>query len=124
MEEKRWDLLWQGSKGFRPFSEGTLEHLHSLSMKASEPLEIIELGKYNIDRHDFRAYRSEAITFAVKANVNVVKALRNMTGLSQARFAEKYDLPKRTLENWEIGTNQAALYFLKLLARAVDEDLH
>ena len=124
MEEKRWDLLWQGAKGFNVFSAGTLEHLHSLSMKASEPLELIELGMYNITRHDFRAYRSEAITFAVKAKVNVAKALRSMTGLSQARFAEKYEIPKRTIENWENETSQATLYLLKLLARAVDEDLY
>lgn len=34
-----------------------------------------------------------------------VSNLRKITGLSQAKFAEKYDIPKRTIENWEKESN-------------------
>lgn len=30
-----------------------------------------------------------------------IKELRQMTGLTQAAFAEKYHIPRRTIENWE-----------------------
>lgn len=51
-----------------------------------------------------------------------VKEIRSLTGLSQARFAEKYGIPKRTLEKWEQGENNPPTYLVKLLERAVKED--
>lgn len=35
-----------------------------------------------------------------------IKELRKSTGLSQVKFAETYHLPRRTLENWEMGVNE------------------
>ena len=66
--------------------------------------------------------KKDSLWKSVESEENVVKALRSVTGLSQAKFAEKYDIPKRTIENWEAGVSQAPYYLLKLLARAVDED--
>jgi len=51
-----------------------------------------------------------------------VKEIRTLTGLSQARFAEKYGIPKRTLEKWEQGETTPPAYLVKLLERAVKED--
>lgn len=51
-----------------------------------------------------------------------VKGIRTLTGLSQARFAEKYGIPKRTLEKWEQGETTPPTYLVKLLERAVKED--
>ena len=51
-----------------------------------------------------------------------IKAIRQQTGLSQARFADLYGLPKRTLENWESGQRIPPPYVLALLERAVKED--
>ena len=51
-----------------------------------------------------------------------VKEIRTLTGLSQARFAEKYGIPKRTLEKWEQGETNPPVYLVKLLERAVKED--
>ena len=51
-----------------------------------------------------------------------VKEIRTLTGLSQARFAEKYEIPKRTLEKWEQGETNPPSYLVKLLERAVKED--
>ena len=51
-----------------------------------------------------------------------IKEIRALTGLSQASFSEKYEIPKRTLEKWEQGEHEAPLYLVKLLERAVKED--
>lgn len=51
-----------------------------------------------------------------------VKGIRTLTGLSQARFAEKYGIPKRTLEKWEQGETNPPAYLVKLLERAVKDD--
>lgn len=53
---------------------------------------------------------------------NPVKALRARTGLSQAKFAEMYKIPKRSIENWETGLREPPAYVLELLTRAVKED--
>lgn len=51
-----------------------------------------------------------------------LREIRSITGLSQARFAEKYGIPKRTLEKWEQGETNPPAYLVKLLERAVKED--
>lgn len=51
-----------------------------------------------------------------------IKEIRALTGLSQSKFAEKYDLPVKTLQNWEIGRREPPAYLLKLLERVVKED--
>lgn len=48
-----------------------------------------------------------------------IKALRQSTGLSQAAFCERFDIPKRTLENWETGSRTPPPYVVKLLEAAV-----
>ena len=51
-----------------------------------------------------------------------IRELRTITGLSQARFAEAYGIPKRSIENWESGSRKAPDYLIRLLARAIKED--
>lgn len=51
-----------------------------------------------------------------------IKEIRTITGLTQSKFAEKYGLNKRTLQNWEGGANRPPQGFEKLLLRAVMED--
>ncbi len=51
-----------------------------------------------------------------------IKELRKRTGLSQARFSEKYGMSRRTLQNWEEGIRKPAKYILDLLAFKVDSD--
>lgn len=53
---------------------------------------------------------------------NKVKAIRARTGLSQAAFCAKYEIPKRTLESWESGDRECPNYVVNLLNRAVDQD--
>lgn len=52
-----------------------------------------------------------------------IKELRNKTGLSQRKFAEFYNIPYRSVENWEEGKRECPGYVLQLLERAVMEDL-
>ena len=53
---------------------------------------------------------------------NRIFNIRKRTGLSQAKFCEKYEIPKRTLENWEQGSRECPEYLIKLLDRVVKED--
>ena len=46
---------------------------------------------------------------------NVVKRLRCALGMSQAAFSAVSGVPKRTLENWEVGRNTPPDYVVKLL---------
>lgn len=50
---------------------------------------------------------------------NPIKDARNRLGLSQAKFAEKFDIPKRTLEDWETGKSKPPKYVLNLLIEKV-----
>ncbi len=51
-----------------------------------------------------------------------IKGIRKITGLSQAAFAKKYGIPKRSVENWEEGSRSCPEYLVKLLERVVKED--
>lgn len=48
-----------------------------------------------------------------------VKEIRFLTGLSQKKFAEQYEIPVRTIESWEAGDRVPPEYVLKLLERVV-----
>ena len=52
-----------------------------------------------------------------------VKELRQLTGLSQQAFSDKYKIPKRTIEDWETGKRKPPEYIILLLERAVIEDI-
>ena len=48
-----------------------------------------------------------------------IRDIRAHTGLSQAAFAARYCIPRRTVENWESGDRQCAACLRLLLAEAV-----
>lgn len=48
-----------------------------------------------------------------------IRDIRQHTGLSQAAFATRYCIPRRTVENWESGTSSCPDYLRLLLARDV-----
>ena len=50
------------------------------------------------------------------------KEIRELTKLKRNRFCEKYNIPLRTMENWENDVNQAPAYVMDLLERAVRQD--
>ncbi len=53
-----------------------------------------------------------------------IKEIRALTGLSQVKFAEKYNIPRRTLENWESEKAQCPPYVKELLEFRVKYDLN
>ena len=57
-----------------------------------------------------------------------VKEIRNLTGLSQVDFANKYDIPIRTVENWETENEKnkrgCPTYIRKMLERLVKIDFN
>ena len=50
-----------------------------------------------------------------------VKELRNKTGLSQSKFAEKYKINLWTLKNWEQGKGEPLQVVVHLLTRIITE---
>ena len=52
-----------------------------------------------------------------------VREMRQMLKLSQAKFGEKYGIPKRTIESWEAGERICPEYVLSLLERCVKDDV-
>jgi len=57
------------------------------------------------------------------------KEIRLLSGLSQAQFSQLYEIPKRSIENWESADDKpqkrnCPAYLLKLLERAVREDFN
>lgn len=44
-----------------------------------------------------------------------IKSIRFKSGLSQAAFAERFEIPLRTLENWEAGLREPPIYVLLML---------
>lgn len=63
--------------------------------------------------------------FIDEFNLNnyTIKEIRSLTKLSQVNFAAKYGIPRRTLENWESGTNNPPQYVIDMLERTVENDI-
>lgn len=51
-----------------------------------------------------------------------IKELRELTGLSQKEFADRYDLSVRTLQGWEQGRTQPPSYLVGLLERLIKSE--
>lgn len=54
--------------------------------------------------------------------ISQIRRIRELTGLSMNKFAAKYHIPARTLQDWEYGKAEPAEYLVDLLERAVRED--
>ena len=55
--------------------------------------------------------------------MNKYRELRQLTGLSAQKFGDKYGIPLRTVQGWELGTSSPPKYVYGLLERAVKEDM-
>lgn len=51
-----------------------------------------------------------------------LKEMRKLLGLSQSAFGKRYNIPVRTIQDWESGRRKAPIYVLELLERVVVED--
>ena len=70
----------------------------------------------------YAAEDGSSIEVPQKLFQNRIKALRTETGLSQKAFAEKFDIPKRTIENWEGGQTDPPGYVVKLIEAALEAE--
>lgn len=51
-----------------------------------------------------------------------IKEIRKSTGMSQAKFSEALNIPKRSLEKWETGERNCPVYVVELIAYRVRHD--
>ena len=49
--------------------------------------------------------------------------IRKLTALNRAEFARKYNIPYRTIQDWELGKRECPQYVAELLEKAVRIDL-
>lgn len=47
--------------------------------------------------------------------MNKMKEIRELTGLNRKEFCEKFDIPYRTVSDWELEKRHAPEYVLRLL---------
>ncbi len=52
--------------------------------------------------------------------MNKIQKLRKRTGLSQSQFAKKFNIPVRTLQNWEIDKSVSPEYIPSMLERILN----
>ena len=52
-----------------------------------------------------------------------IKEIRNLTGLSQAAFSKKYQIPVRTIQDWEAQKRIPPEYVVTLLDFKVRSDI-
>ena len=50
------------------------------------------------------------------------KELRVASEMSQREYAEYFDIPKRTIEDWERGVRQCAPYLLDLMKYKLEKE--
>ena len=43
------------------------------------------------------------------------KELRKQSGMTQKEFSEYFEIPKRTIESWDMGARKCPEYLLKLM---------
>lgn len=66
---------------------------------------------------DIPAARVEQLGQLWDAAHATVKGIRKHTGLTQAAFAQRFVVPRRTLEDWERGIGGCPLYTRLMLAQ-------
>ena len=49
-----------------------------------------------------------------------VNEIRTAYGLTQAAMAEKFGIPKRTIENWDEGSRKPPAYVLTMMLRILE----
>ncbi len=52
--------------------------------------------------------------------MTTIKDARLNAGLTQAKMSEVFEIPKRTIENWETGKRNPPAYVEKLIIRELE----
>ena len=48
--------------------------------------------------------------------------LRKSTGMNRREFAEYFEIPYRTVQDWELGNRRMPYYLLRLMVYKVDKE--
>lgn len=56
----------------------------------------------------------------LKSKHNIMKELREATGLSQIKFAEKFEIPVKSLQNWEAERTAPPPYIIFMVKKILD----
>lgn len=51
-----------------------------------------------------------------------VKNLRELSGMSRPQFAEYFNIPYRTVQNWEIGLRECPAYLIELMQYKLEHE--
>lgn len=51
-----------------------------------------------------------------------IKQIRLLTGMNRKQFAEYFDIPYRTVEDWEAGRAKCASYLLSLIVYKLEKE--
>ena len=52
--------------------------------------------------------------------MNKLKEARSRSGLTQQQMADQFEIPKRTIENWEAGSRKPPVYVEKLIIEKLE----
>ena len=108
-----------------------LEKVESMTDEEIERIKAIPIYKDDMrevkdikDKYGFSWSQMKALRGGVdRTELMTLQEMRNALGDSRKAFSERYEIPLRTLEDWEAGRRKPAPYILKLLERAVLQDL-
>jgi len=68
-------------------------------------------------------YTESVYYFNRKDDLSMIREMRKALGDTQSQFAERYQIPFRTIQNWENGVNTPPEYMVQLLEQTVQLDL-
>lgn len=51
-----------------------------------------------------------------------IKRIRQKTGMNRKQFAEYFNIPYRTVEDWEAGKARCAPYLVELIVYKLDKE--
>ena len=52
----------------------------------------------------------------IEKQITELKKLREITGMTKRKFAEYFEIPLRTVEDWEAGRRLMPVYLLRLMS--------
>jgi DNA-binding transcriptional regulator YiaG len=94
--------------------------------KKQPPKKVIITTMYNEPNgHTALCYDEDGDEYSIELsdiyddNDNPIKDARNKLGLSQEKFAKLFEIPKRTLEDWETKKSNPPKYTLNLIIEKV-----
>ena len=94
------------------------ENLARLLITAFERYEMKDSGEL-LEKYVFDNKDSREDFLQRKLLTDMVKKIRSLTGLSQAKFAAQYEINKRSLQAWELGAKKITKYAYNYLKSAI-----